>query len=265
MQTTPWHSRFVFVLALLLPVYFAGSALGTKFGLWSWQTGLGTLIAKVGPLLLGGVALAALASFVVCVFRKPRKGWLLALLAIVIPATAFGALAMVRAQAGAIPPIHDIATDTANPPGLSAATLAARDASDANPINDYQTPLGEIDMWKESDPEIAGKSHAQLITSAYADLAPLPLGSTSQADAVAAVAAAMEDMGFDNVVADTEAGRVDGLAETFWFGFKDDVTARVAENQIDFRSISRVGVSDLGANAARIEELRANVEKRLNP
>ncbi len=263
MNKTPWHSRLVLILALLLPVYFAGAALGTKFGLWSWQTGLGTLIAKVGPILLGVVAFAALISLVIAALKKPRKGWFLSVIALFVPITAFLLLAMVRSQAGAVPAIHDISTDTANPPGLSAAAMAAREESGANPINDYQTPLGELEPWKDGDRELTSKSHAQIITSAYADLAPLPLGGASKADAVAAVAAAMEDMGFDNVVADVEAGRVDGVSETFWFGFKDDVTARVSETQIDFRSISRVGLSDLGKNAERIEELRANVAARL--
>ena len=264
MKQYPWHTRAVFYMALLLPVYFAVSALGTKFGIWGWQFSLGTLIVKVGPILLGIVAFAALVSLVVAALKKPRKGWLLSVIALFIPLSAFVLLAMARSQAGAVPPIHDVSTDTANPPGLSAAALAARDASGANPINDYQTPLGELNPWKDGDPELATRSHAQIITSAYADLAPLPMGGASKADAVAAVAAAMEDMGFSNVVADTEAGRVDGVAETFWFGFEDDVTARIGESQIDFRSVSRVGVSDLGANADRIEELRSNVAARLN-
>ncbi len=263
MIKNPWHTRAVLFLALLLPVYFAVSALGTKFGLWSWQFSLGTLIVKVGPMLLGVVAFAALISLVVAALKKPRKGWLLSMIALFIPICAFVMLAMVRSQAGAVPAIHDVSTDTANPPGLSASAMADRAQSAANPISDYQTPLGELEPWADGDPELTSKSHAQIITSAYADLAPLPLGGANQADAVAAVAAAMEDMGFAEVSADTEAGRVDGVAETFWFGFKDDVTARVGETQIDFRSVSRVGLSDLGKNAERIDELRENVAGRL--
>jgi hypothetical protein len=51
-------------------------------------------------------------------------------------------------------------------------------------------------------------------------------------------------------------GRVEATATTFWFGFKDDVVVRVrpaaAGSVVDVRSVSRVGVSDLGANARRI-------------
>jgi len=41
------------------------------------------------------------------------------------------------------------------------------------------------------------------------------------------------------------------------FGFKDDVSIRLTRDagatKVDMRSASRVGLSDLGANAARIE------------
>ena len=75
----------------------------------------------------------------------------------------------------------------------------------------------------------------------------------------------MEEMGFADVTLVANEGSVEGVAETFWFGFKDDVVARVSNGQIDFRSVSRVGMSDLGANAARITELRDAVSARLNP
>jgi uncharacterized protein (DUF1499 family) len=73
----------------------------------------------------------------------------------------------------------------------------------------------------------------------------------------------MGNMGLKDIRTDVEAGRVEGVAETFWFGFKDDVVARVGPAQIDFRSVSRVGQSDLGANTARIEELRTRTSALL--
>jgi uncharacterized protein (DUF1499 family) len=60
---------------------------------------------------------------------------------------------------------------------------------------------------------------------------------------------------------DIAAGLVEATATTFWFGFKDDVVVRVVANaagsRIDIRSVSRVGQSDIGANAARIEKFLA--------
>ena len=63
MIKTPWHSRLAFALALALPVYFAIAALGTKFGLWDWRTGLLTLTIKAGPILLGIVVAFGWAFF----------------------------------------------------------------------------------------------------------------------------------------------------------------------------------------------------------
>jgi uncharacterized protein (DUF1499 family) len=73
----------------------------------------------------------------------------------------------------------------------------------------------------------------------------------------------MGAMGLTDIRSDDVTGTVEGTAETFWFGFKDDVVARVGDAQIDFRSASRVGVSDLGANTARIIDLRARTETLL--
>ena len=265
MVHSPWHSRLALGLALLLPVYFAVAALGTKFGLWGWRTGLVTLTIQAGPVLLGIVALIALVSLIVVLIRKPRTGWPLSLLALLVPLGIFGTLAYVRSQAADIPPIHDVATDVDNPPAFSQVTLDARATSDANPLNDYTTPLGELEMWANSEAPLANQSHAQVIAQAYPDLVPLPTGSASTEDVMVAVAASMMELGFHDVTSDMANSRVEGVAETFWFGFKDDVVARIADGQIDFRSVSRVGVSDLGANAARIAKLREAVAARLNP
>ena len=72
--------------------------------------------------------------------------------------------------------------------------------------------------------------------------------------------AVLRDMGLEIVSVNKNAGLVEATATTFWFGFKDDVAVRVQPaadggTQVDVRSISRVGQSDLGANAARIGEI----------
>ena len=56
---------------------------------------------------------------------------------------------------------------------------------------------------------------------------------------------------------DPARGRIEATATTLWFGFKDDVVVRVRPapegSRIDVRSVSRVGRSDVGTNAERIE------------
>ena len=65
-------------------------------------------------------------------------------------------------------------------------------------------------------------------------------------------------MGLEIISVDFEAGRLEAVETSFWFGFKDDIVVRVQEApnangvRIDIRSKSRVGQSDLGVNAKRV-------------
>ena len=72
--------------------------------------------------------------------------------------------------------------------------------------------------------------------------------------------AVLRGMGMEIVSVNKTMGLVEATATTFWFGFKDDVVVRAQPaadggTRVDVRSISRVGQSDLGANAARIGEI----------
>ena len=75
-------------------------------------------------------------------------------------------------------------------------------------------------------------------------------------------------MGWEIVAAQTPAGRIEAVDPTFWYGFKDDivvlVTGQDGSLQLDVRSKSRVGRSDLGKNAARIREYLGEAERRLS-
>ena len=70
---------------------------------------------------------------------------------------------------------------------------------------------------------------------------------------------AAQAMGWEIVKSDAKSGRIDAVATTFWFGFKDDVAVQVAAEgqgaKIEVRSKSRVGKGDSGANAKRIGAL----------
>lgn len=258
--------RIALWLAVALVVWFAVAAFGPKFGLIDWKLGFGTMTAGLGIYLIGGVALIAVIALVVALIGKPKGSWGKALLALAIPVAFMAGLASVRATAESVPPIHDVATDTADPPMHSADILATREDFGANPVRDFSTPLGEYEEWQGSD--IAGQTAAQVIASAYPDVRPLETQAGS-VQALKAVEEAMGDIGLADVVIDTEAGTAQGVAETLVYGFKDDVAARIrpAEgggNVIDFRSTSRVGLSDLGYNAARIVELRDAVAARLS-
>ena len=73
-------------------------------------------------------------------------------------------------------------------------------------------------------------------------------------------------MGWTIDRADNAEGRIEASDRSRWFGFTDDIVIRVTPSgsgsRIDVRSASRVGRSDFGVNAARVEsylsELRAS-------
>lgn len=154
-----------------------------------------------------------------------------------------------------IPPIHDISTDTQNPPQFSDALIDRR-GPDANSV-DYAS---KIDPRSERPlPEVQAE--------AYPDIQPIIVGVEPELAYQAALNTA-RDLGWKIGTESESAGMFEATDTTLWYGFKDDVVVRVTAldeggSRIDARSVSRVGVSDLGANAARIsrfeERLRASL------
>ena len=63
-------------------------------------------------------------------------------------------------------------------------------------------------------------------------------------------------MGWDIVAVDGKEMRIEATATSLLFGFKDDVVIRIGAapegSRVDMRSLSRVGIGDLGVNAQRI-------------
>ncbi len=150
----------------------------------------------------------------------------------VVPGTVL--LLMLVGGRGDIPPIHDISTDTDNPPAFSAA-VAAR---------------GENSNSLETNPEVVAQQ-----LDAYPDIKPLasPLPAEQAFDTALAVAKAMD---WDILAENKANGIIEAVDTTAIMAFKDDVIIRITGagqgSVIDLRSVSRVGVSDLGANAKRI-------------
>ena len=234
-------TRVLFVSAVLLLVVLLTSPLGYKFGLVPLQPSLvSLLIALVGGAL---VVLVGLIYLVVAVRANLVGDRNLLALAIVLGLLPLFIVLPQMSKAQAVPPIHDISTDTDNPPAFVAVVPLRADAP--NPVE-----YGGSEAWPSDKLGLA-------IREAYPDLEPLRT-SMSVADAVSRTRAVLVEMGLEIVATDVRAGRVEATATTFWFGFKDDMIVRVAEDEgevlIDLRSKSRVGQSDIGANAERIRE-----------
>ena len=261
-------ARGILILSLLLPVYFAGAALGARFGIFDWRLGLGTLIIEWGPRLLIGVLALAIVILVATLVKVPRRGWRPALIAILIPALGLGYLAWVRDKSADIPPIHDVSTRPLDPPAFSPAMLAQRAARpDTNPVVSLAVPVSTLEKYQGPRfAEMGSKTLGEIGAEAYPAVRPLATPATPDVAFAAALAEA-RSQGWEIVTEDATARTLDATATTFWFGFKDDVAVRVraegAGSVIDVRSTSRVGLSDLGANAARIESYLAGVEGRL--
>ncbi len=216
---------------------------GYRFGWW----GLGpafTLLRSSAELGLGAGAVAVVA-IVVGGAQRSRRRLGLGILALVIALAAFGIPWRMQAQARRVPPIHDVTTDPEDPPAFVA--VVARRSGARNPV------------------EYAGPAVAVQQRRAFPDLVPLDLATPPERVFPAAEAAA-RGLGWEIVAAVPAEGRLEATATTPWFGFKDDVVVRVRGrgpgSRVDVRSLSRVGVGDLGINAARVraflDRLRAS-------
>ncbi len=139
--------------------------------------------------------------------------------------------------AGVIVPVLAIVLGAVVAAVPAAAYLKGRSVP---PINDISTDASE-------------QSEAQ--RKAYPDIQPLRL-TVAPNIAFERAKGAVEEMGWQIVREEPSAGRIEAVASTFWFGFKDDVVIRVSADgigsRVDVRSKSRVGRGDLGTNAQRI-------------
>lgn len=254
--------RYALIAAILVAIYLLVAILGPHAGLFDPYFAFATLTFSVGFWLVAGVGVLAVIGLLAALLKAPRKGWVAALIALLLPLAYFGGAANLRSTAGELPLLHDISTDTANPPQFTEALLNAREDDNAqNPIRGFDFKLAQTEPWSgtgsfDANPD---QTPADLIAEGYPDVQPLVVsGAVSASD----VAQAMRDFGLDNVRITGDV--VEGTAVTLPFAFKDDVVARLTPGEtgttIDFRSTSRVGLSDIGYNAARIMELRAAVE-----
>lgn len=248
--------RFALVVSLALPVFLVVAALGTKFGLWPWTIGLGVLTMQIGSMWLLAAAAIGLLALVVAVAVKPRRRWIAALVALAVPAGGLAYGNSVRQVATSLPPIHDISTNPDLPPLFSDAVMAQRatafNANQVLPPNENITAFS-----RDNVTPFSGRSFAELQREAYPQIQPVILTGVTLAEAQAKARAAATALGWTIVTDDVAAGRLEAVDTSFWFGFKDDIVVMLTPDgagiRVDARSVSRVGRSDLGMNAKRLE------------
>lgn len=264
------------VLSLLVPLWFLAAALGTKFGLLDWRVGFGLMtygmvkpaIAGLGYAVIAMLATAviALVGLILALTVSPRRGWFTALVALLIPLLGLGYGFQVSQKTKNVPPIHDISTDLVTPPTFSDAVVAARAAvPDGNKLDLLTATLPDNPRFGP----LAGKPVVEVHRAAYGDLKPLVTDTPAFDAFTVALDTAEAQSGWVVDRNDAATGVIEAHATSFWYGFTDDIAIRVRRlpddsgTTIDVRSVSRVGLSDLGANAKRVRGYLASLNAKL--
>jgi uncharacterized protein (DUF1499 family) len=230
-----------FALAMLcaLAELLAGPAY--RFGLVGLPSGLQTMrwAASAAAVVF---ALAAIAGWLAGRQQAKRAQWifllgaLIGLLAAVPPAVLW-----YRVQH--LPHIHDISTDTLDPPQFLVVLPLRKNALNSTRYDAKVAPLQ---------------------AAAYPDLVPTVLAAPPEQVFRKALAVAGE-MGWKIVDANQAALRIEATDTSLLFGFKDDIVIRIGAaasgSRVDLRSLSRVGGSDFGVNADRIRRFIARLKE----
>lgn len=214
------------------PLYrFAGIELSQAFGIMTW-----------GVYAAGGALLLSVVWLIMAAVARSGEGLVAVVLAVVLAVGSGQAPVRMRATAASLPVIHDITTDTANPPAFVAIAPLRADAPNGV---DYAT-----------DPAEQAKGYPDIKTFQ---------SSLPPAELFEKAIAAAHALKWSVVSSSREEGRIEATDETLWWGFKDDVVIRIQADgtgsKLDIRSMSRVGKSDIGKNAERIRAFLALLPK----
>lgn len=201
-------------------------------------------LAGFGALLGGAVAallavLLGLAALITTRRRPQARGGKL-LPALLVSLVYVGFIVSRPLAAGSAPTIHDITTDLANPPQFERIPLRA----------DNLVGVDTVDNWR--------KIHS----AAYPDLQTVTIAK-SVPEATALALRVGKEAGWEIVSSDPARGHIEATASVSYIRFHDDVVIRIVPtgdgkaSRVDMRSVSRVGVGDLGVNARRIRSFLA--------
>ncbi|MDB5808847.1 MAG: hypothetical protein JWN94_969 [Betaproteobacteria bacterium] len=236
-----------FALASLTGFVALFAGLGTRWGWWDYRTGFSILTVAVwSGLIAAAISVVAIAN---ALRHGPRRALIFGIHGLIIGALVFGVPWFVVHEGRKLPPIHDITTDTEDPPAFVAVLPLRKDSP--NTV------------------EYGGAELAAQQKKGYPDLGPATLPMPPRAAFELALDVARRS-GWEIVAAAAGDNRIEATATTDWFGFKDDIVIRIkpkdAGSRVDVRSVSRVGRSDLGTNARRIREfLRQLTAGKTNP
>jgi hypothetical protein len=237
------------LLALVTPIWFAIAALGTKWAFWDWQFGLEFMIMSWGPnMILACVIAAVLTGVLIIIHRFVADeffGVISAPVLALIVGVSGGTWMYVSEQDGAdIVSIIDVTTNPVDPPHFTAG-FAARRSQDDQSLNYADKQAGD------------GRDLHHVQTEAYPAIVTLTLNEPPDLVFRRALNLA-RDEGWRIGTASESAGMFEAGAESFWFGFRDDIVVRVRADDeggslVDVRSLARIAVDDRGRNAQRVQ------------
>ncbi|MCH8567727.1 MAG: DUF1499 domain-containing protein [Balneolales bacterium] len=229
----------VIFLALVLSGY------GYQWGIWSLSFAFAVLRISVYMLMVTGV-IALLAFLASLKFFSKKSFMALSLVALMLSIATTSFALYWNYQGDSNPFLHDITTDTVNPPEFNAVLPARQNAP--NP------------------PEYAGEEVASLQKEAFPDLITIYLDapfSRVYDEALALIGS----RGWKMAGADRENGTIEATEKLPWFGFRDDVVIRLRDADgrtvVDMRSKSRVGGTDLGVNARRVKDFLSDLKSEV--
>jgi uncharacterized protein (DUF1499 family) len=224
---------FVMVAGLAAILLLLATGIGYQKGAFDLTQAFNLL--RIGALL--GIAGAGFSIFFILWQRPEGINLVVIVMSALLGITAFYMPYRQLLLSQRLPAIHDITTDTNNPPAFVA--IARVRTSMHNPV------------------AYDGPQVAALQRQAYPDIRTVMFPHSTEVVFDASMQLLEE---FDWRIADASAehGRIEATVTSRWFGFKDDVVIRLTPaggmTMVDVRSKSRVGITDVGSNAEHIRE-----------
>jgi uncharacterized protein (DUF1499 family) len=239
-----WLALLGLGLSVVAALVGLSSGLGYRLGLWHFRTGLLVLLPAA---FWAALAAAALSLLGLLLSKGARNTLVTGVLGLALALGLTYVPWSWKRTLDRLPYIHDITTDTRNPPQFVAAAKLRQPGD--HPV-DYDGP------------EVAAQQQ-----KAYPDLAPFDTPAPRE-QVYKAARAAIAVLGMKLTDDNPAEGRLEASHTSLFFGFTDDMVVRVASRpdgtRVDVRSKSRVGRSDLGQNAKRIraflEQVRAGLQ-----
>ncbi len=225
-----WLALLGFPIALVL----------YRFGLINFAQSFKLLIAS-GLTAAVVFILSVLFSVLKRQDRVASKAASTAMIIALVPLLGLGSQAF---KGRSLPVIHNISTDPIDPPMFN--KVVALRGEGTNPL------------------EYDAQKLATLQQQAYPNVATLNLAAPPS-QVFTKVVDLVKASGWEMVSADQTGLIVEATDTTRLWQFKDDVVVRIRSREqgsiVDMRSVSRIGQSDLGANAKRIEAFMKRLAK----